>query len=155
MGVVSAIYVYFKKTDVGDLEVDYYGNFEGRSRQGLEVDHIPSKEAVRIYLKGRYPHLDNDTIEQMTDRVAAVAIPAEVHRQCSETYGGRNNSKFKTEDGELIPQKVLDASNLRAAVDFNWDVNAECLKDYYNVSNEKLEQIRARLHELNQDAGLY
>ena len=106
-------------------------------------------------MKGRYPHLDNDTIEQMTDRVAAVAIPAEVHRQCSETYGGRNNSKFKTEDGELIPQKVLDASNLRAAVDFNWDVNAECLKDYYNVSNEKLEQIRARLHELNQDAGLY
>ncbi|MBJ9270246.1 S-type pyocin domain-containing protein [Citrobacter freundii] len=155
MGVVPAIYVYFQKASVGDLEVDYYGNFEGRSRQGLEVDHIPSKEAVRIYLKGRYPHLDNDTIEQMTDRVAAVAIPAEVHRQCSETYGGRNNSKFKTEDGELIPQKVLDASNLRAAVDFNWDVNAECLKDYYNVSNEKLEQIRARLHELNQDAGLY
>ncbi|MDM2839837.1 S-type pyocin domain-containing protein [Citrobacter sp. Cpo030] len=154
-GVVPAIYVYFQKASVGDLEVDYYGNFEGRSRQGLEVDHIPSKEAVRIYLKGRYPHLDNDTIEQMTDRVAAVAIPAEVHRQCSETYGGRNNSKFKTEDGELIPQKVLDASNLRAAVDFNWDVNAECLKDYYNVSNEKLEQIRARLHELNQDAGLY
>ncbi|HGV0231796.1 TPA: S-type pyocin domain-containing protein, partial [Klebsiella pneumoniae] len=155
MGVVPAIYVYFQKASVGDLEVDYYGNFVGRSRQGLEVDHIPSKEAVRIYLKGRYPHLDNDTIEQMTDRVAAVAIPVGVHRQCSETYGGRNNSKFRTEDGELIPQKVLDASNLRAAVDFNWDVNAECLKDYYNVSNEKLEKIRARLHELNQGAGLY
>lgn len=77
MGVVPAIYVYFQKASVGDLEVDYYGNFVGRSRQGLEVDHIPSKEAVRIYLKGRYPHLDNDTIEQMTDRVAAVAIPVE------------------------------------------------------------------------------
>lgn len=156
MGVVSAIYVYFKKTDVGDLEVDYYGNFEGRSRQGLyEVDHIPSKEAVRIYLKGTYPNLKDDIIEQMTDRVAAVAIPIEVHRQCSETYGGKNNSKFRTQDGGLVTQKVLDASNLEAAVDANWDANAECLRNEYGVSDKKIEEIRARLHELNRKAGLY
>lgn len=156
MGGVPAIYVYFQKASVRDLEVDYYGNFEGRSRQGLyEVDHIPSKEAVRIYLKGTYPNLKDDIIEQMTDRVAAVAIPIEVHRQCSETYGGKNNSKFRTQDGGLVTQKVLDASNLEAAVDANWDVNAECLRNEYGVSDEKIEEIRAKLHELNRKAGLY
>ncbi|MGH4923040.1 S-type pyocin domain-containing protein, partial [Klebsiella pneumoniae] len=156
MGGVPAIYVYFQKASVRDLEVDYYGNFEGRSRQGLyEVDHIPSKEAVRIYLKGTYPNLKDDIIEQMTDRVAAVAIPIEVHRQCSETYGGKNNSKFRTQDGGLVTQKVLDASNLEAAVDANWDANAECLRNEYGVSDEKIEEIRAKLHELNRKAGLY
>ncbi|MDA4029273.1 type VI secretion system tip protein VgrG [Klebsiella pneumoniae] len=156
MGGVPAIYVYFQKASVRDLEVDYYGNFEGRSRQGLyEVEHIPSKEAVRIYLKGTYPNLKDDIIEQMTDRVAAVAIPIEVHRQCSETYGGKNNSKFRTQDGGLVTQKVLDASNLEAAVDANWDANAECLRNEYGVSDEKIEEIRAKLHELNRKAGLY
>lgn len=156
IGVVPAIYVYFNKTNVGDLEVAYYGEFIGRSRQDLyEVDHMPSKEAVRIYLKGTNPHLKDNIIEQMTDKVAAVAIPIEVHRQCSETYGGRNNSKYRTQDGELITQKVLDASNLRAAVDSNWDANAECLRNDYGVSEEKIAEIRAKLHELNQKAGLY
>jgi len=52
MGVVPAIYVYFQKAPVEEYEVDYYENFKGRSRQGLyEIDHIPSKAAVRIYLK--------------------------------------------------------------------------------------------------------
>ncbi|CFR16642.1 MULTISPECIES: S-type pyocin domain-containing protein [Yersinia] len=156
MGVVPAIYVYFQNMPVEDLEVDYYENFEGRSRQGLyEVDHIPSKEAVRIYLKGTYPNLKDGIIDQMADKVAAVAIPIEVHRQCSETYGGRNSSKFRTQDGELITQKDLDASNLEAAVDANWDANAECLKNDYGFSVEKLEKVRAKLHELNRKTGLY
>lgn len=155
MGVVPAIYVYFQKAPIVELEVDYYGNFEGRSREGLyEVDHIPSKEAVRIYLKGTYPNLKDGIIEEMTNMVAAVAIPVEVHRQCSETYGGRNNSKYKTQDGEVIPQKVLDASNLEAAVDANWDANAECLKDL-GYSNEQLEEVRSEIHRKNRGAGLY
>ena len=106
-------------------------------------------------MKGTYPNLKDDIIEQMTDRVAAVAILIEVHRQCSETYGGKNNSKFRTQDGGLVTQKVLDASNLEAAVDANWDVNAECLRNEYGVSDEKIEEIRAKLHELNRKAGLY
>ncbi|MBL2714477.1 hypothetical protein ELO54_28735, partial [Klebsiella pneumoniae] len=47
MGVVPAIYVYFKKAPVEEYEVDYYENFEGRSRQGkYQVDHIPSRESA-------------------------------------------------------------------------------------------------------------
>ncbi|MCJ4676091.1 hypothetical protein LNV36_08495, partial [Klebsiella pneumoniae] len=37
----------------------------------------------------------------------------------------------------------------------NWDVNAECLRNEYGVSDEKIEEIRAKLHELNRKAGLY
>ncbi|MDI3360048.1 S-type pyocin domain-containing protein [Lelliottia sp. V89_10] len=156
IGNVPAIYVYFQKLPVENLEVDYYGNFNGRSRQGeYEVDHIPSKAAVRLYLKEKYPHLRREQIDKMIDRVASVAIPKEVHQKCSETYGGRNNRQFETEGGEIVKQKELDANDLEAAVNANWDANAECLRNDYGVSDEKLEEVRAKLHELNRQSGLY
>lgn len=156
IGNVPAIYVYFQKAPVENLEVDYYDNFKGRSRQGeYEVDHIPSKAAVRLYLKDKFPEAEKEDIDEMIDQVASVAIPKAVHQKCSETYGGRNNSKFETEDREIITQKELDASDLEAAVNSNWDTNAECLKNEYNVSDAKLEEVRAKLHELNRQAGLY
>ncbi|MES0268373.1 S-type pyocin domain-containing protein, partial [Citrobacter sedlakii] len=156
MGVVPAIYVYFKKAPVEEYEVDYYENFEGRSRQGLyEVDHIPSKAAVRLYLEQKYPLMESKYLDRMVDKVAAVAIPKAVHQKCSETYGGRNNRQVNAESGERITQKELDASDLEAAVNSNWDANAECLRNEYGVSDEKIEEIRARLHELNRLTGLY
>ncbi|MCL7652690.1 hypothetical protein M8371_25455, partial [Klebsiella pneumoniae] len=36
-----------------------------------------------------------------------------------------------------------------------WDANAECLKNEYGMSNEKIEEIRAKLHKLNRNVGLY
>lgn len=155
IGNVPAIYVYFQKAPVENLEVDYYDNFKGRSRQRkYEVDHIPSREAIKVYLK-QNPSLTPEEINKMVDMVASVAIPKAVHRKCSETYGGRNNSKIETKSGEVVRQKELDASDLEAAVNSNWDVNAECLKNDYNVSNAKLEEVRAKLHELNRKVGLY
>ncbi|MFW3791968.1 S-type pyocin domain-containing protein, partial [Klebsiella pneumoniae] len=42
MGVIPAIYVYFKKAPAGFLETGYYNDFDGRSREGMyEVDHLP------------------------------------------------------------------------------------------------------------------
>lgn len=156
MGVIPAIYVFFYKSPVNFLEVDYYGNFTGRSRLGeYEVDHIPSKQAVRMFLQKIYPDLSDKYINKMLDKVASVVIPKDIHQKCSETYGGRNNSKHSTQNGEQIPKKELDASDLRAAVDSNWDANAACLRKEHGVSEEKLEEIRARLHELNQKSGLY
>ncbi|MDM2789175.1 S-type pyocin domain-containing protein [Citrobacter sp. Cpo113] len=156
MGVVSAIYVYFQKAPVEEYEVDFYENFKGRSRQGLyEVDHIPSKAAVRLYLEQKYPLLESKYIDRMVDKVAAVAIPKAVHQKCSETYGGRNNRQVNTESGETMTQKELDARELESAVNANWDANAECLRNEYGVSDEKIEEIRARLHELNRLTGLY
>lgn len=118
------------------------------------MDHIPSREATKVYLK-QNPSLTPEEINKMVDMVASVAIPKAVHRKCSETYGGWNNSKIETESGEVVRQKELDASDLEAAVNSNWDVNAECLKNDYNVSNENLEEVRAKLHELNRQLGLY
>ncbi|ROP61785.1 S-type pyocin [Enterobacter sp. BIGb0383] len=156
IGDIPAIYVYFQKPPVEDLEVDYFDNFKGRSRLGLyEVDHIPSKEAVKIYLKNQDPLLGDAEINRMINKVAAVAIPKEIHRKCSETYGGRNNSNVETENGEIIKRKDFDASTLEDAVNTNWDANAECLKREYNISTEKVEEIRAKLHELNRQIGLY
>lgn len=91
----------------------------------------------------------------MVDKVASVAIPIAVHQKCSETYGGRNNRKVETECGEMITKKELDARDLEAAVNANWDANAECLKNEYGMSNEKIEEIRAKLHKLNRNVGLY
>lgn len=156
IGNVPAIYVYFQKAPIENLEVDYYDNFKGRSRQGeYEVDHIPSREAVRIYLEEEYPDEDIEFIKKQTDKVASVAIPKAVHRKCSATYGGRNNSQIEMENGEILRQKELDASDLEAAVNANWDANAECLRNEYNVSEVKLEEVRAKLHELNRKVGLY
>ncbi|MDM2894675.1 S-type pyocin domain-containing protein [Citrobacter sp. Cpo030] len=156
MGVVSAIYVYFQKAPEEEYEVDFYENFKGRSRQGLyEVDHIPSKAAVRLYLEQKYPLLESKYIDRMVDKVAAVAIPKAVHQKCSETYGGRNNRQVNTESGETMTQKELDARELESAVNANWDANAECLRNEYGVSDEKIEEIRARLHESNRLTGLY
>lgn len=156
IGNVPAIYVYFQKAPVENLEVDYYDNFKGRSRQGeYEVDHIPSREAVRIYLEEEYPDEDIEFIKKKSDKVASVALPKRVHQKCSETYGGRNNRKIETEKGVVMAKKELDASDLEAAVNANWDVNAECLKNEYNVSDEMIEEVRAELHKLNRQVGLY
>jgi hypothetical protein len=156
MGVVSAIYVYFQKAPVEEYEVDFYENFKGRSRQGLyEVDHIPSREAVRLFLEDEYPEEDIEYINKQADKVAAVVLPTAVHQKCSETYGGRNNSKVQAGNGETMTKKELDASDLEAAVNSNWDANAECLKNEYGMSDEKIEEIRDELHKLNRLRGLY
>ncbi|MCG5371209.1 S-type pyocin domain-containing protein [Providencia rettgeri] len=155
LGEVPAIYVFFQKEPVDDLEVDYYENFKGRSREGLyEIDHIPSKAAVRLYLKNKYPTLTETQLDKMVNQVASIAIPKDVHQKCSETYGGRNNSKIVLNDGTLLPRKELDAKNLREAVERNWEANRECLENEgydSKLLNEKLDKI----HELNEAKGLY
>ncbi|HDC2122884.1 TPA: hypothetical protein O7X39_001414 [Salmonella enterica] len=91
----------------------------------------------------------------MTDRVVSVAIPKAVHQKCSETYGGRNNRQVETESGDIITKKELDARDLGAAANSNWDADAECLKREYGKSDEELEKIRTEIHRLNRETGLY
>ncbi|MBA8324864.1 S-type pyocin domain-containing protein [Klebsiella pneumoniae] len=156
MGGVPAIYVYFKKAPAGFLETGYYNDFDGRSREGMyEVDHLPSKAAVREYLINKYPEAEKDDIKKLLGKVAVVSIPIDVHRDCSETFGGRNNSRIETENGETISKKELDARDLEFAVDSNWNANAKCLKERYGISDEKIEEVRAKLHGLNRRVGLY
>lgn len=138
------IYIYLSKPPVELLEVARYCDFEGRSRQGkYHVDHMPSRQAVILYLKREYPDLDDQIIKQMSDRVAAIAIPAKVHRKLSATYGGRNMS-----------QKGPDSYNLRAAIDKDFDTIKESLKEL-GATDKLLEEKRLEMHEINKNEGLY
>lgn len=127
------------------LEVELYSDFVRRSRQGMyEADHIPSAAAVRSYYRRLYPDADEKELEMLVNEVAAIVIPKDVHRKVSETYGGRHK-----------PDKVeSDSHNLRAAADRNFDVIKPALKGN-RITEEKLETVRGKMHELNESMGLY
>ncbi|HEM6892192.1 TPA: S-type pyocin domain-containing protein [Providencia rettgeri] len=155
LGEVPAIYVFFQKNPVDDLEVDYYDNFKGRPRSGLyEIDHLPSQAAVKLYLKDKYPALTKTQLDKMINQVASIAIPKEVHQKCSETYGGRNNSWIDNEDSPPLRRKELDAKNLREAVERNWAANRECLENE-GYDSKLLDEKLDKIHELNEAKGLY
>lgn len=155
LGEVPAIYVFFQKDPVDDLEVDYYDNFKGRPRGGLyEIDHLPSKAAIRMYLKNKYPTLTEIQLDKMSNQVASIAIQKEIHQKCSETYGGRNNSWVDIEGDLSLRRKELDAKNLREAVERNWAANRECLENE-GYDSKLLDEKLNKIHELNEAKGLY
>ncbi|WFV83236.1 S-type pyocin domain-containing protein [Citrobacter braakii] len=139
------IYIYLSKPPVEFLEVKLYSDFDGRSRQGeLEVDHIPSAAAVKAHYKRLHPELSPKELKKLSKRVAAIGIPKGIHRNDSETYGGRNT-----------PEKIIAHSyDLRAATDQNFDAEKPALKEY-GATDELLEEARAELHQINESVGLY
>lgn len=146
VGGVPPIYVYLSgRPPVKLLEVDLYSNFRYRPRSGMyEADHMPSRAAVEAYLLRQNPNLKRDQLRELSDNVAAVIVPKEVHQRISETYGGRN-SKRRVE---------TDALNLRSAVDSNIDAMKDALKEQ-GVLDEQIETARKRIHHLNAMSGLY
>ncbi|MEA9390592.1 S-type pyocin domain-containing protein [Acerihabitans sp. TG2] len=142
---IPPIYIYLSKPPVEFLEVELYSDFKRRSRQGkYEADHIPSRAAVERYYMEKYPTMDIEQIAVLTDQVAAIVIPKEVHHKISETYGGRNSEA----------QIQRDSGNLRSAVDRNVDAIKPALKEH-GASDAQIEAARSRMHELNSDIGLY
>ncbi|MGE0973158.1 hypothetical protein ACQFN5_28470 (plasmid) [Klebsiella sp. WOUb02] len=105
---------------------------------------MPSRAAVDAYLRANYPLLDDAEILALTEQVAAIVIPKEVHQKISETYGGRNTPA----------QIELDSRNLRAAVDRNLDSIKPALKES-GVTEAQIEAARVKLHKLNSDMDLY
>ncbi|MFU9139182.1 hypothetical protein [Erwinia tasmaniensis] len=82
--------------------------------------------------------------EQHPTRVAAIGVPNGVHRNDSETYGGRNT-----------PEKILAHSyDLRAAANQNFDAIKPALKEH-GATDEQLEEARAKLHQINESMGIY
>ena len=76
--------------------------------------------------------------------IEAIAIPANVHRQDSATYGGRNRS-----------QTGPDSENLRAAIDKDFDQIKPVLMRDYGATEEALEAARKEMHRINTELGLY
>uniref|UniRef100_UPI0020BEA8D9 S-type pyocin domain-containing protein n=1 Tax=Escherichia coli TaxID=562 RepID=UPI0020BEA8D9 len=142
---IPPIYIYLSKPPVEFLEVELYSDFKRRSRQGkYEADHMPSRAAVDAYLRANYPLLDDAEILALTDQVAAIVIPKEIHQKISETYGKRNSPA----------QIELDSRNLRAAVDRNLDAIKPALKEH-GATEGQIEAARAKMHKLNGGMGLY
>jgi hypothetical protein len=130
---------------VEPLEVGPYNELSGRSRgDGLDIDHIPSRRALDRYIKRSFPDIDMYEREDFLKRAPSIAIPAEVHRRFSETYGGRNHASRQLED----------AANLRIAVDRNFDaVKAGLLEQGFDEKD--VDAARLKLHELHSEQGWY
>ncbi|WP_434527195.1 S-type pyocin domain-containing protein [Photorhabdus asymbiotica] len=138
------VYVYLSKLPVKPLEVDLYSNFAGRPRNGMHADHMPSAAAVRARLQEMYPDAQPFEIGAMAKDVAAIIIPAEIHRKLSTTYGGRNT-----------PSQIgQDSKDLHSAVDRDFDAIKPALKSY-GATEGQLEEARSKIHKLNQKQGLY
>lgn len=141
---VPPLYLVFAKPAVKPLEVDTFGAFSGRPRNGLHVDHMPSQAALRRYLKASVPGISNAKIEALLKQGAGIGIPAKAHQKFSETYGWRNTR---------IKQQ-LDAGDLRGAVDSNFDaITRYMLEEGFTEAD--LVGARARMHKINEEQGWY
>jgi len=138
------IYIYLSKPPVKLLEVDLYSNFTGRARNGTHADHMPSAAAVRAFLRREYPDAKPAEIDRMAKDVASIIIPADIHQKLSATYGGRNSPT----------QIQQDSSDLRAAVARDIETIRPELKQR-GVTDSQIDEAKAKMHQLNQEQGLY
>jgi uncharacterized Zn-binding protein involved in type VI secretion len=138
------IYIYLSKPPVVLLEVDLYINFTGRPRNGTHADHMPSAAAVRAYLRREFPDAKPAEIDRMAKDVASIIIPADIHQKLSATYGRRNNPA----------QIQQDSRDLRAAVERDIETIRPALKER-GVTDSQIIEAKAKMHQLNQEQGLY
>lgn len=143
---VPPLYLVFAKPAVRPLEVDLFSAFNGRARNGLHVDHMPSQAAMKVYLEtlDGVGELESSEIKALMGTAAGIAIPAKIHQRYSETYGGRNSSM----------KQALDAGDLRGAVNSNFDAIYPYLLDEGFLHSE-LEAARAKMHSINEEQGWY
>ena len=143
---LSPLYLVFNKPKVKPLEVGTYGELAPRSKKdGMDIDHIPSQAALLRAVEEMLGRpLTADEKKDIINSGAGIAISREIHQKCSETYGGRN---------KLEKQKI-DASDLKAAVNSNFDAIKSCLKEN-GYTEEQLEDAREELHRLNNTNGWY
>ncbi|MBS9438231.1 killer protein of pyocin s3 [Photorhabdus noenieputensis] len=140
------VYVYLSKPPVKPLEVGEYRDLAGRSyKDGMDIDHIPSKTALEQYLLKKYQgKIVEKKIKAILDKGVAIAIPKRIHQKYSETYGGRNTPE----------KKIKDAMDLKAAVDSNFDAQIPGLREE-GYTDEQLNKAHEELHRLNKMQGWY
>lgn len=130
---------------VDPLEVGPYNELSGRSRgDGLDIDHIPSRKALEAFIQQTYPDFETNEIAVLLKRAPSIAIPTDVHRRYSETYGGRNTPT----------RQSLDAVDLRSTVNGNFDAIKEGLLAL-GFNEQEIETSRDALHKLHNDQGWY
>ena len=105
---------------------------------------MPSAAAVIAHYKRLYPDAKDTELEKIAKDVAAIVVPKEVHRQISETFGGRNNPE----------QIARDSRDLKSAVESNFSAIEPALKEH-GATEKELNEAKAKMHELNESVGLY
>jgi hypothetical protein len=142
---ILPIYLAVQKPPVEVLEVGEYSELSKRSvKDGLDIDPIPSRKALEYDLKMKYPLISPKRIKAISDRGAAIAIPQHIHRQFSETTGGRNTKE----------KQQLDGADLRAAVERNFAALRPALIAEHHAA-EALDEALKKLHETNMQKGFY
>lgn len=130
---------------VKPLEVGPYNELANRSNlDQLDIDHISSRRALETYILNKNPDITSHRLRYFLQRAPSIAIPAEVHRKLSETYGGRNTKSKQAED----------AKNLLTAVDRNFDAIKPGLLEA-GLDETSIEAARDQLHKLNEQQGWY
>lgn len=130
---------------VEPLEVGPYNELSGRSRgDGLDIDHIPSRRALEKHILSTFPDVDIGDLVDILRKAPSIAIPSEVHRKHSETYGGRNS----------LRQQEADGADLRSAVVRNFDALKPGLFES-GYSEVEIDLAREQLHQLHNDQGWY
>ncbi len=143
---IPPVYVYLSKPLVKPLEVGEYNDLAGRSRNdAMDIDHIPSKAALREYLIRTYGEkIQEEDIKNALKEGISIAVPKRIHQKYSETYGRRNT-----------PEKIVkDSMNLKAAVDSNFDAQIPGLREN-GYTDIQLNKVREKLHRLNKEKGWY
>lgn len=132
-------------TPVQPLEVGPYNGLAWRShRDGLDIDHIVSRQALKRHILQADPDMHPRKLKGYLARGPSIAIPHEVHRRFSETYAGRNTEEKQTQD----------ATDLRVAVNSNFDaIKVGLLEVGYEEAH--IEKAREELHELIKEQGWY
>lgn len=111
----------------------------------MDIVHIPSQGALKLYYQQRYGGaLLDDDIKALLQTGTAIATLEHINQKYSETFGDRNTAA----------KKALDASDLRAAVDSNFDAQAVGWREE-GFSEEQIDKTRAELHKRNEARGLY
>nr|WP_306310117.1 S-type pyocin domain-containing protein [Vibrio sp. B172a] len=150
---IAPLYVVYNKNSSGKanpkvkpLEVGTYGELAPRSvKDGMDIDHIPSQAALKTATETLLGQsLTREQERTLINSAAAIAIPQEVHRKCSETYGGRNKKE----------KQHADAMDIKSAVDSNFDAIKSCLQEQ-GYSEQELENARTKLHDINKNNGWY
>lgn len=143
-GNLPAPGLVFVGPPVEPLEVGPYNELSGRSRgDGLDIDHIPSRWALEEYLLENFADMTPSERRGYVERAPSIAIRAEVHRKYSETYGGRNTTRKRSQD----------ASDLKQAVNQNFDAIKLGLLDS-GLDEGNIEIGRERLHTLHKQQGV-
>lgn len=125
------------------LDVGPYNELGGDSvKDGLDIDHIVSKKALELFLKREFPRMYPREFKRALLKAPSMAIPAEIHRKFSETYGGRNTKA----------KQVQDSMDLIAGVNSNIDALKPGLLEY-GLKESDIEKARGKLHDLFKKQG--